>query len=944
MTYPGFDAGRLKAVLFVALFAGALAACGGGGGSSGTAPPPSAGPPPSPPPPPPEPSGIGFNLEGSASKGIILGGSVRVVDANDPEMLLTSGTTSTADGSFDISVAPSLGFNGGILKITVSGNPTATMVCDAPRGCGASRFGSTIPIDEDFRLTALVESPENGRSLTVYVNALTTFAARYTEDMAAGRTINPIDITGGEERVAHLFGLPQIRLSSIANIDITQTEAGDEPSEYVLRAAMVNAGILSAMLQTSGTPAERISAVLQDFSANRGQLPAKKSTGSGNAFDLENIFLGAFEGASQSPLTSPSKENVAAHLERDYLASAAAQPGTLTSNLPERPLLTASEVELSFEAVSLQAPQGLPLTISGDGVPWTIWSNVPWLTFDRSNGTGNTTVMVTPHLGYASIGLNQGSFVISDNQSPRQITVNVALFRQDALRANLSDPIRLNAIAGSTAPLTAEVHLTGQNVTWQAVSDQPWARARPATGTAPSNLEVNIDPTGLAAGAHSAEIVVSDTAFDQQVRLPVELILEPRRITVAETGVSFSEFPGRSVLERDIFVSENLGSAADWTARSSASWLNVTPSGQTGWVLTLRADPAGLATDTVHTAQVQISATDEAIANTETIEVSLWVGTDDPEPRIDINLAHADIVADPVRPYIYVSRGLSRDVDVINVHTGQTEATIRDVTTNSTAMAVTPDGRRLFVVDGNNWSIVPVDLETRAVLPGWTVPVTYSLSVGRIDGKNILFTGSSQAYDADTGKLLLNTYGQWFYANDNSLSVSRNGERMCMINRGISPYALYCFDASYSHHDAGTLTLINNGGVPHGTGSDGQDVALSNDGNRVYVASGANYHFKVFNTKTMQQIQELPADAYPNAAEVDINDIFYGGISRYYGQPDIWAYDSLGNLRATYGSKGEESGNLSPRKLMISGDGTRLMGSSESVYSVIGRLFILSVQ
>ncbi|MBY9067535.1 hypothetical protein K1X12_11535 [Hyphomonas sp. WL0036] len=137
MTYSRSGAGRLKAVLLATLLAGTLAACGGGGSSGTSAPPPSAGTPPSPPPPPP-PTGIGFELDGSASKGMIFGGTVKVSDANDPDEVLATVTTDGADGSFDLSVSPSLNFGGGILKITVTGNPTATMVCDAQPGCNGA--------------------------------------------------------------------------------------------------------------------------------------------------------------------------------------------------------------------------------------------------------------------------------------------------------------------------------------------------------------------------------------------------------------------------------------------------------------------------------------------------------------------------------------------------------------------------------------------------------------------------------------------------------------------------------------------------------------------------------------------------------------------------------------------------------------------------------------
>lgn len=874
---------------------------------------------------------------------MIFGGTVEVSDANAPGELLASGTTNSADGSFDLSISPSLNFEGGVLKITVKGNPTATMVCDAQPGCNGTPFGSTVEIGEDFQLSALVPSPENNSTLTVNVNALTTFATRYTEDAAQGRAINATDVAAGDSRAAALFGLPQVRLSSIENVDITRPDGAAEASEQALRVAMINAGILEAMLREAGTPEERLSAILGDFSENGGQLRVRSGTAPGQTFGLEAVFLGAFQATAASPVTSPAKDMVAGKLEQDYLAAAAAVPGQFTSDLPARPLLTASTTALSFEVVGTQTLQYLPITLRGDGVPWTITSDVSWLSFSRTSGTGAATVAVIIDPRFMDFGVSRGSFVISDTQSPRQIVVDVVFSNQDALGTTNAGPVRLHTVTGSTALLTTQVRLTGQNINWQAVSDRSWARVAPASGTSPTDLSIQVDPRGLPLGRHLAEITVSDIDYDQQITVPVEFTIAPRRIRVGETGVSFSRFPGSAILERDIMVSENLGEPLDWTAQSSASWLSVTPSGETGWVLTLSANPSGLASDTVHTARVDVRATDPAVTNTEVIEVALWVGSTDPEPRIDIDLPHAELMADPVRPYVYASRGSSGDVDIINIHTGETVGVIPDVTANSTTMAITPDGGRLFVLDANTFTIVPVDLATRSVQPGWQAPSTYSMAVGRVDGRNILFTGSQEAYDAETGRRLLNSFGERFYSNFNSVAVSRNGERMCLIDRDISPYDLHCFDTSYSHPDDGYLTLINNGGVEHGVGSDGRDIALSNDGSRVYIAASSD-QFLVVDTKTLQPVQRLPTSAYPNAAEVDLNDVFYGGNSAPYDPIDIRAFDSLGILRSTYSSRNFPMSTLTRRQLVVSGDGSRLIGGTTENRYDSNRIVILSTQ
>ena len=325
--------------------------------------------------------------------------------------------------------------------------------------------------------------------------------------------------------------------------------------------------------------------------------------------------------------------------------------------------------------------------------------------------------------------------------------------------------------------------------------------------------------------------------------------------------------------------------------------------------------------------------------------MSLWVGDTDPDARTEFVIPAENIVADPVKPYLYVNRGSYTETDttvypyvttpvdptieIINVYTGEPVGRIENSTPQSGVMAVDPDGQTLYVYDAVNFKIVPVNLSTFTSQPGWdSVSGMDSMVVKRVNGKEILFTGSGQAYDTETGTQLVSSYGTYYYSTYNSVAVSKSGKVMCTMNRGLSPYSLYCYDISYSYVDD-QLSLNYHGNVAHGSGSNGRDVALSDDGTKVYAASGSPYNFNVFNTTTMELVQTLAAEAYPNAAEVGPNGIFYGGIDGYYETTDVWAYDQAGNQISNYVVAGYYK-NLRSGQLVISGDGSRLIGAIES--------------
>jgi len=192
-----------------------------------------------------------------------------------------------------------------------------------------------------------------------------------------------------------------------------------------------------------------------------------------------------------------------------------------------------------------------------------------------------------------------------------------------------------------------------------------------------------------------------------------------------------------------------------------------------------------------------------------------------------------------------------------------------------------------------------------------------------VDSRPFLFSSGGSIIDlTDEASYQINL---GFYDTFNgNLDVSLNGEKLCGINSGISPYSLDCYRLKYSYLDEGDLEVTHIGGVAHGSGSNGRDVALTPDGNHVYAASGAPYIFLRFDTETMEKNQELPADAYPNNVEIGSDGLLYGGISGWYGPLDVWIYDLNGVEQGSYYLSGYAD-NILRRQLVVSGDALRMV-------------------
>jgi hypothetical protein len=483
-----------------------------------------------------------------------------------------------------------------------------------------------------------------------------------------------------------------------------------------------------------------------------------------------------------------------------------------------------------------------------------------------------------------------------------------------------------------TTPESQFVSIYGGGLTWTASADQPWVVLTDTSGTAPSSLEVNVNPDGLSAGNHSASITVINPDDGQTEEVTVDLTIETQKLLVGDNGVAFSSFPAApSALTYSVRVFEDAGASINWTASTLASWLDVTPSGVTGDSLTLTADPSGLAEDTIHYATVTVSSSDPSISNTETITVGFYVSSTD--PAVTELLYHGKaIAADPIRPYVYVADASTiygddeAVIDIINIYTGTTVGTItagRDIS----AMTASSDGQTLYVADGHDSTIVPIALDTLTPGAKWAgsdLNLYGKLVYTRFNGKGFVITSGRQIFDAADGALDATIgYPMSYFI---TMAASQENSSFYVSETGLSGYSydLARYVGRYSAvndslsigrtHMATYYTYI------------AKDIAVNKDGSKIYLASGtsASGHLRSFLFDNVSLTESTPLSGGTLTVETGLDERLFAGVS---DEPDLLSFDTDNTPGPTYTLPGTVSG---PH--CLSGDGLQIIHLTSASY------------
>ena len=119
---------------------------------------------------------------------------------------------------------------------------------------------------------------------------------------------------------------------------------------------------------------------------------------------------------------------------------------------------------------------------------------------------------------------------------------------------------------------------------------------------------------------------------------------------------------------------------------------------------------------------------------------------------------------------------------------------------------------------------------------------------------------------------------------------------------------------------------------------------MTPDGSRIYPACGAPYEFDVYDGATLRQVQTLPAVPYPNNAVIDVDGNFVGGVDGLYETDDVFKFNRGGFLIGTVPTTSQSYSNgQGSNQMVVSGDATRVVSATESVFSPTQTLMFRSL-
>lgn len=227
--------------------------------------------------------------------------------------------------------------------------------------------------------------------------------------------------------------------------------------------------------------------------------------------------------------------------------------------------------------------------------------------------------------------------------------------------------------------------------------------------------------------------------------------------------------------------------------------------------------------------------------------------------RTFANMVVGRFVEHPVLPYLYASLPAANSVAVINTQTLEVESTIF-VGSGPQGLAMSIDGKQLYVANATSQFLTVIDTVARVKVADFVFDqVLLDVEVG-FDGRlYVLGSNSLMQISPLTGLSVGPNIG--VSVRSGELAISPQRDRLYYADYGISPASLYQIDVT-----ANPPVILWES--PHGgtSGSNGQDLGISHDGQFISYAAGAGqvgYAIAKYRTSDMQIVGNFNTGAYP---------------------------------------------------------------------------------
>jgi hypothetical protein len=597
--------------------------------------------------------------------------------------------------------------------------------------------------------------------------------------------------------------------------------------------------------------------------------------------------------------------------------------------LPNEFRITSGVPTFTMVNGTVAAPQNLTFELGGRNErQWQATSSHPWLVVSPLSGTtpSSVTLRPDPTRGTLASGTHTADLTLSvTGVTSRTIPVQLTL-RQPGMSASTT-AVTLGGPLGRdlAVPQSLNFKLATGDASWPWTLPvlPAWLSADRSSGTVNelgSTLAFAIIPGAAPPGSTAATVNLTAQVNGDAVALPltVNLNVDRRRLLASRWGVGLLSAGIRSRLTGSLQILDSFGRQVAWTASSDSAWLTVTQSGTTAGAgtLDLSADPQSLPVGKLSHATIKVSAVEPGIEPTF-IRVALWKDTKALTETVRLPMDVKALVADPIRPYVYVHEGRGV-VDVYNVHTARLVRRLAGLGHEIGSMAVAPDGQRLYVVDGRSSTVQVIDLSTMEHKASWTAERSLNafepMAVVRPNGADLLLVGSRAFDDQGVERPGLQFGGA-------ALAVSNDGRRLFTHNARTSPSTVTAYSLDSSAVAGAQLVAIRSAEATGIQGAaNGKDVAISPDGTSLYLASGAPYRCLRADSRSLAFVGSLSGGShYPNNVEVAADGKIICGAAQPAGGMQFWVHAPSGALTQTHKGVAAE-GELLDGMLVVTPD------------------------
>ncbi len=586
-------------------------------------------------------------------------------------------------------------------------------------------------------------------------------------------------------------------------------------------------------------------------------------------------------------------------------------------------LLTTDRNALALSAVhgSSVMPTGV-VSVNAADAPWQLSSGASWIQFSSASGVGPANITITADTSQLAVGTHTALLVFADPEVQREVVVTVQLeivlptisIAATSLTIDgslgWSQPTTTTNVTLNTGalryPVTAEVDFTPSDTAIASISGG-------TLGQSAAQLTLAVAPEKLSGGEHTGTVRLTATVRGETITrtVPIAVRASEHVLYSSEDGVALLSLPGRQALTHTVEILDSYNApGAEWTASDDAPWLSVTSSGSSGDPLTLTADVTGLP-DGLHEATVSLDSTNVGVERTGTLRVAIWVSSTTPTASSSTVATYIEILADPVRPYVYAHNG-GTSIDVYNVH-DRSLVTSRTVGTALGAMAASSDGEWLYVLDGSAVRRVSL-VDGAAPIATWSLSSSATrLGYMRPNGHGVIALNNGHVIDADDGSQITTTPMAQF-ADKHTLSPTRRPDQLCVINGDFTPFTGDCATWSLSTYGDGDIRWVasvaaSGHNTPSGTASFSRDLAMRNDGERILIAnspyfgpSNLQMPLMLFNGRqTAEMILAMNTGGTPGAGravEAGTNGDFYAVVRTNVTPTDtLWIYNADNTVR-----------------------------------------------